>query len=228
MTVEINIYQTEKLTDANDRIPEETVKKYLEKAFDRGDLDHDITVGFDPIDTDTEKTVCASDSVIREFGPMVKDEEIESVAKDSNVLITESGGGGCGWVGGNVCVTPGKHITAEIPHMWSGRGKTHSNIHANLHEVGHNLGAKHDHDDQVDGAQHLGMGWNEDPPELFGVPLDFLPYFSGTWHRTPNVAGSGAENECGEMVPDKEYETTVNEQYYADCAIESFEIVDES
>jgi hypothetical protein len=70
-----------------------------------------------------------------------------------------------------------------------------------LHEVGHTLGAKHDHDGEAEGRQYPGMGWNE----------------GSYWHRTPTVAGNGYPSLCGEPVETKAHEAVIRHRLYHDC-----------
>jgi hypothetical protein len=86
-------------------------------------------------------------------------------------------------------------------------------MHANLHEIGHNLGAQHDHNDLKAGQQHWGWGYNQ---------VDSNG--KGWWHRTPNVAGNGADNRCGTYIESRNYDPVKHHQTYNSCAANRFDI----
>lgn len=222
--IEINIFQTKTLTENNDRHPETVIERFLENAFDQHDVEYDITRGFDPVDTDREQSGCGEHSALGEWGDLLPEMDDEKTAKDSNVLLTNSSGGGCSYIGGWACTAPASAIDRDLEYVKNGREKIHWHIYSTLHEVGHNLGARHDHDKEMSGKQHRGTAWNEDPLTLFGVPLDFLPTIRGYYHKTPNVGGYDSINDCGEDIPARKYDAQVAELWYHDCAVEKFDI----
>jgi hypothetical protein len=92
--------------------------------------------------------------------------------------------------------------TAEGSDQW------HSAVQSLLHELGHCLGAHHDHDQGVEGDQHPGMARVE----------------GDEYRYTPTVFGGGVENRCGEWVPaEPDGAAMVRVHEYSDCAIEVFE-----
>lgn len=206
-TVCLSIRQTEALTEANGRSPEQTVAVYLKNALHRANHKYEITFDHEPVSVESQQATCGEGSAFKEWSEIVSNEAVDHLRKDSNVLITNARGGGCGYIGGNVCTTPGAEIRRYRSYQKTGVGQPYRNIQANLHEVGHNLGAAHDMDDDTFGKQHPGMGWNED----------------GRWHRTPTCAGNGAPNYCGEMVEEREQslDDAVRHLYYHDCFVEN-------
>lgn len=202
--LDINVYLSKELLDRNGRVPGETTANQLAFALDKAEINYRIMYGFEPVSVPSQRAVCGGDNPVSLWNTMLDGDGYDKEA-DSNLLILNSSSGGCGYVGGNACTGPGKHITElwESPHE-SGATDQHASIAAILHEVGHNFNLKHDHVESSDGKQHMGTGWNEDSHEM--------------WHRTPMNVANGVTNYCEEKIPSREYDGVHQELYFHDCA----------
>jgi len=200
----VNVYLSRELLDRNGRVPDETAAKQIAYALDRADINYKVTYGFEPVNVPSQRAVCGGDNPVSLWNEMLGNSGYDNEA-DSNLLILNSSGGGCAYVGGNACTGPGKHITQlwDSPHE-SGATDQHHCLAAILHEVGHNFNFKHDHVESSEGKQHMGTGWNDDDEQM--------------WHRTPMNVANGVENYCGEKVPNREYDGAHQELYFHDCA----------
>lgn len=222
--VDVSIRQTPALTDNNDRHPERTVAKYVAAAFDDAGYSYDVSFGYDPFDTGVEKSVCGDDSAYVEWSEAVFGRDVADLAKDSNILLTNAEGGGCGAVGGPVSTAPGYHIDETVDVKPSGSSSIQYNINTSLHEITHNLGLGHDLRDDVSGQQYTGLGWNE-PLTIYGYTI---PWF-GTWHETPNFSGGApTTNFCGQDIPERKYDTIVYHQRFTECTADNFEVEDDT
>lgn len=195
------IYQTRKLTAANGYIPQRVVARQLSAALDGLGIDHVIRFGFRAFDAPTEDTGCGNDAAIEPWMDFLEN-EAPVVSMDSNLLITNADGGGCGVVdntevrgnagvgpGGNIDTDPGAFIEMEASR-WG------SNVSACLHEVGHNMGFVHD--------PHPGWADN----------------IGSAWHRTPTNSAAGINNLCGVAIPPRNKSSVVNHLYYNGCVAE--------
>lgn len=191
--VHVGLYTSRELADLNGRAPEIVAGRYLANALEHAGLNYRIRRGFEPVDVDFEGQ--------RETLRLWRRADREWTAKDANVLLTDRLGGGLAAVGGKFGYAPGGRIDRVVDWEAMSDAQLHRNIHAVLHEVGHMLGAKHDHDGEEEGRQHPGMGWNE----------------GGYWHRTPTVAGNGYPNLCDEPIEAKAHEAVMRHQLYHDC-----------
>jgi hypothetical protein len=198
--VHVALYSTGALLGTNGRAPEVVAGRYLANALDDAGLNYRIRRGFDPVGIEFE----APRETIRRWRSADRD----WTAKDANVLLTDRLGGGLADVGGRFGFAPGGRIDRVVDWVPTSDEPLHRNVHAVLHEVGHMLGAKHDHDADEEGRQHPGMGWNE----------------GGYWHRTPTVAGNGYPNLCGEPVEAKAHDRVMRHQLYHDCFREHLQV----
>lgn len=222
--VDVTIRQTPKLTESNGRTPEKVVAKYVATAFDDIGYSYDISFGHDTFDAGSEQGVCGEKSAYDEWADAVFGRDINDLAKDSNILLTNATSGGCGAVGGPPATAAAGDINEEISVQEHGPSGVQGSIHGVLHEIAHNLGLGHDNRDDIPGYQYAGTGWNE-PYTIFGFTI---PWF-GKWHQTPNFAGkTPTTNLCGEEIPERKYSNTVFHQRYTECAAERFEVADDT
>ena len=201
--VHVALYSSSALVGANGRAPEIVAGRYLANALEHAGLNYHIRRGFEPVAVEYE----GQRKTLRRW----RRADREWTAKDANVLLTDQVGGGLAAVGGRFGYAPGGRIDEVVDWVAASDSQLHRNVHAVLHEVGHMLGAKHDHDSEETGRQHPGMGWNE----------------GGYWHRTPTVAGNGYPNLCGEAVEAKRHDRVMRHQLYHDCFRENLDIAPE-
>lgn len=199
---EVAIYQSDTVTDKNSRHPETVVARFLAQALDRIQVNYSITYGYGKTINDTDDRI-STDSL-----NWYQRTDVPYVAKDANMLILNAVGGGLTRVGGKWGVMPGRYITYDADYVRSSTSPLHHNIHDCLHETGHALGSWHDHDSDSPGKQHPGMAWNG----------------RGYWHRTPNVAGNGHPNACGQHIPVRKNEAVWWELWYNECFKEYIDI----
>lgn len=200
----VNIRSTEILREENGAYPEWVAATFLSEALDRAGFNYDITWNYaDAISTPTEQAVCGDGSAFVSWSYKVNNAEVP-VAPDSNILLTNAQGGGCGYIGGNVATAPGGPIDHFRAYYESGRVDYDGAVHAILHEFLHNMGLGHDEDSETAGNQYPGTGWNE----------------HGRWHQTPGYGGGTGENACGEMIPEKAFDRIEFHHYFHDCTIE--------
>lgn len=221
-TIDIALYSTFALADRRKRVAERTMSHYIVSALEDTAYNYRITYMHPLVEDAGENVSHCRGETFDHWRDLVNNDEIERRANDANILLCDAPGGGCGAVGGRVATAPARHIEYTMPYQRTGTGRAHSNIHATLHELAHNLGCWHDHDDDRPGKQHCGLGWNQ-PVTLFGFELPFL---GGDWHRTPSVAGNGAPNRCDEYIENRNFSSVVYHQYFHDCALNNFEVAD--
>lgn len=194
------IYQTVELTDHAGRDPERVVGRQLSAALDDLGIDHLIVAGLDPVDSPTERSDCGDGAALGLFEQFI-DARAPIVGADANLLLTNAGGNGCGYIGGNTATAPGGNITHDPGRrVMQGRDAWHRNVSAAMHETGHMMGFVHD--------PHPGWGDNVD----------------GEWHRTPTNSANGVVNLCGRPIPDRLYTPVVNHLYFNDCVAQHIKI----
>lgn len=189
--VHVGVYSTTALVETNGRAPEAVACRYLATALEDMGLNYRLRRDFAPVDLPA-----GEDRLTRWV-----ERDRPWTAKDANVLLTAQDGGGVSFVGGRFGHAPAIHIDEVVDWERTGDSLVQRNIHGILHEVGHMLGASHDHDHTEPGMQHPGMGWNE----------------AGFWHRTPTVGGNGAPNLCEEPVEARTNDRVMRHQLYHDC-----------
>lgn len=214
--IEVCVYHSTDLAEANGDIPAEDMATCIAGAFEQGGLDYRVHFGFEPQPAPNERTGCCNPDMGECQTPgdsadafwwwrdQVNTPMIPKVAADSNMLLVRSRGGGCGAVGGNVCVVGASEITDLRPYeeLRDPQDRHHRNRHAGLHELGHNLGFPHD--------PNGGIGFNE--------------YSREVWHRTPTVGCNDCTNACGEYIEPREFEDSINHNAFHACAISNFAI----
>jgi hypothetical protein len=191
--VHVALYSTRALVETNGLVPEIVAGRYVANALEDAGLNYLVRRGYESVDLAVDEPR----ATLREWRSTAR----AWTAKDANVLLTDRESGGLAYVGGGYGFAPGGRIDEVVEWRPTGESGLQRNVHAVLHEVGHMLGASHDHDDEQEGRQHPGMGWNE----------------AGYWHRTPTVAGHGYPNRCGEPVEEKLHERVMRHQRYHDC-----------
>lgn len=206
-TIRVTVRSSVALLARNGRVSERMVALYAARAFEEAGYNFEV-VSFLPAESPPdEAAVCGGGEAFSWWQSRVNSDDATLVRrKDANLLILDAAGGGCGAVGGWVGTSAGRHIDEERPWAAMGSDTWHRNVHGNLHELGHQLGMRHDHEPDVPGAQHRGAGWNE----------------GGFWHRTPSVAGSGAPNHCGDDIEQKNATAIMRHQTYSPCAAAAF------
>lgn len=197
---EINIHIDNTLLKHKGRTPEIVLAKQLEYALSKIDIDYIIRIGLDSVNAPSNKSVCGEDNPIVWWSKEITNRK---QAKDSNPLLLYSHGGGCGFIGGNVCTCPGMHISKDVDAQDTSDKPLGRNLSACLHEIGHNLSLRHDHDKRTDGKQHTGVGYND--------------HTGQAWHRTPMNVANDTTNFCGTKINKRSYEHTVNMLYYSEC-----------
>jgi len=134
--------------------------------------------------------------------------------KDSNMLLTYTGGGGCAYVGGDVGVSGGSSLFNFRTYDASPSGSGFVwDIQTILHETGHNLGYHHP-DDTCNRSG--GRGEN-------GSNSNLLP--DGVWYETPCMPQRRlypCTNKCGTLIPDKIDEQVKIRPRFTDCTIDIF------
>ncbi len=216
--IRMSVRPSVKLLERNGRAGPPMVARYAARAFEEAGYGYEIVYNLMPEQPPDEKSNCSAGDAPQWWRERVELDAAERLVADANVLMLDADGGGCAGVGRKYGTTPGRNIDEE--RQWReiavGDDDWQRNMHGTLHEIGHQLGARHDHDPSQEGQQHWGAGWIEetDDGEMW-------------WHRTPNTAGNGAPNYCGTAIEQRQRdrETGVKRhQVYNECATERFEV----
>lgn len=211
-TAHITLRQTPALTDRHGRIPEEMAAAAIVSALALADLGAVVTYGFESVDVGTEQAACTDDDARDRYEDLVEapDSDLQT-ARDANILLTNVVGGGCAqWWDKRTAAVGGRGLAERRAFELRGDDRYHHALQALLHELGHCLGSRHDHDTDTPGRQYPGTAW----------------IYDGVWYFTPTVyRADGTPNRCGEAQPDREAhadlpQVTVHE--YHDCAVELF------
>lgn len=212
--IHMSIYMSGKLIDTNGRIGEKMVALYAARAFEEAGYGYKITYNLLAKQPPDQASNCSAGDAPEWWRDQVLGDQVEIVEKDVNILMTNANGGGCGAIGGLYGTTPGLNINEMREWTPVGSDDWHRNMHGTLHEIGHQLGARHDHEDDVEGKQHWGNGWNETDE-------------NGTtwWHRTPNTAGNGNPNFCDTYIETRMTQPNVKRhQTYHECGTARFDV----
>ena len=199
---EVAIFQTSDLTSKNGRIPEEMLARQLLVTFQENDRDLRIIRDHATIPIANLPSGCKKDQYDG-FNAWVDYTTTNNVplAADSNILLMDEGGGGCGGLNGNLCVAPAAHIDERRSFFHAGGDRWSRNMLGCMHEIGHNMGFRH--------KPHAGRGWNQ----------------NGKWHKTPTVASNGTDNLCGEFIESRQNNQVFRHLYYHDCVFDEMNIV---
>lgn len=151
--LDIRVFQTRELTDEKDRVAEQNVVRFLGQALRNAGYNYNITFGYDsvaPIDGEA-----ATVDNLNWWSANIPNSNDDT---EIHLLITNSGGGGIAYHGesntrsGRYCIGPGGNIdelvelVTDAPDPDESRPNLYTNLRANIHEVGHNLGGRHSDD----------------------------------------------------------------------------------
>lgn len=236
--IEATVYETGNLYGLNDYTSSHSYARWVSGALQRRGISHDILHTLPVVRTATNRVACdrAMDSEKRpgayyvwgdllndngfvdEYNANAQGKALENPTgdtlvqrKDSNLLLTDRGGGGCAAVGGNVAVAAGGYLDTvrEYEHEYSSPDGFADSMHDAMHEFGHNMGFAHrgrDHCDPDGG----GIGFIDD---------------QGRWNRTPCNPWNGCTNRCGTWIPYRSNATSnrVNRHlYFTACTADHF------
>lgn len=207
-TVEATVYRNERLDLDLGSVPEEKAIEVLTAAFEAANLNYEITHGL-PVQGDLPPSDGGCDDTFDVWNDRVIAEDIPEIAKDTNVLLTNAGAGGCSNNPSrdpNRCTAGAGNFDSSFSYQLDGAPDTDSSYrsaHALLHEVGHNLGFVH--------KPHGGYAFNAD----------------GYWHRTPTVGGNNMDNMCGTRIESRTNVSPHFHLFYHWCAVTEMEIVGE-
>jgi len=206
-TAHVTLRPTKALDDRHGRIPEEVAAATIASVLSYIGIGFEIAYGFESIDVGTEQASCTDDDAKDRYESVVKG--WDESARDANILLTDAEGGGCAqWWDSRTAAVGFRGVDSRAPHQQEG-GDHSSKRQALLHELGHCLGASHDHDDSQSGNQSPGVGHNDDEREV--------------WVYSPTMFNSaGVENRCGEQLPEREYDDALRRHVYSNCAKELF------
>lgn len=135
---DVAVYRTASLDNRNGDAPSVTVARYLAAALEDAGFGYRIDYGFDPVETPFPS---------RRKGKILdwwRTQDRPHTADTSNLLIRDARGGGIAGLGGKFAVSGGRHIKHHMPMAGVGRTLAHRNIRGSIHEVGHNMGGRHE------------------------------------------------------------------------------------
>lgn len=207
-TVCVSVRQTHRLTDDNGRAPERQVAKYIRRAFTRLGVPFEVTFDHPPLDIPDDPPETGKRTQLDALTDAVnRDDPIEGVQKDANLLLTRREGGGLSWPGGKAGIAPAGTLTRKTGgplREWVTPDDPRKCVYGALHELAHMLSPHREH------ADGWGVAWCRDDQRAY--------------YRTPLVA-TADENLCGERVEKRKegYEKR-NCLYFAQCAAEHIEI----
>lgn len=204
---EMAIYQDEALTFFNGRTPEEVVADHILASFEDGGRDIEITRELPVVPIDNESSTCEGGAGYYDFADYLQS-SAPTVAADCNIMLMSTEAGGCGSIGGNVCVAAAQNITVHRGIVDEGFDPWARNVQAAMHEVGHNMGWGHCAAPNV--RVHPGWGTNS----------------GGFWHKTPETSCNDTTNLCGERIPAREHAQAVWHLHYNGCAFDQMQIED--
>lgn len=223
-TARISVFQTDALYNNCGRSPEYTVANALAGAFEHMGYDVVVKHGMPPLPSETEASGCNSDAgyssgALGWFEEYVGDGNVpdEYLSKDSNIMLVDELGGGCGQSnGGDYCIAGANRFdsyfewspTMEmVPKERPGNQPNPrvQTLNHCMHEVGHNFNMGHG----------CGVIDRHDETETVFVPL--------------NHSGPGGENPCEEVNDDRpdEYTWYLRAHWGESCCLQQLSIADE-
>lgn len=212
---EQTIYTSKDVYDNTDRYPEEAFAVYLHETLKSHGISHEITFDYplvsiyndDPSCCDPQDNPdgCDSDqsrAAVYEFEDEVEAGNVPYVAKDSNILVINSWGGGCASVGGNIGVAGGAPLDGPIDYETPRVDLRGHSIHSFLHEVGHNMGYSH--------SEAWGTG----------------EYADGYFRVSPCMSPGQNDmtGKCGQWIPAREGRNRQFTLHYSGCTISNMQI----
>lgn len=237
--IEATVYQTGNLYGMHGYVSTEAFARWLSGALKERGISHDILHTLPVVRTATNRVACdramnsdnrpgayyvwgdllndngfVDDYNANGQGKALENPEGDTFVqrKDSNLLLTNRGGGGCAAVTGNVAVAAGGGLDTvrEYEHGHASPDGFADSMHDAMHEFGHNMGFAHRGRDYCD-ADGGGIGYVDD---------------QGRWNRTPCNPWNGCTNRCGTWIPYRERNTSstqvVRHLYFTECTISHF------
>jgi hypothetical protein len=135
-----------------------------------------------------------------------------TLAKDSNVLLTDTGGGGCGFIGGAACAVGADALDGVRPFEEITNDSYGNQIHNVAHEMGHNFGLVHAGDGQGGEGRNAQSAFTNDE----------------IWLRTPTVGCNDCTNACSFFIEPRDHGTAEFDMRYTRCDVNLFEIGSDS
>lgn len=194
------IAASNQLRDKHGDAPAHTVARQIHAALSEYEIPHQVLVDNSEIDPPAEGTVgSGTPAWWRDSGAA----HLQTYGNANLLLVDQVGGGG---TYGPWAVVGAGGIGVDLAAVQSLSGPDADCLSAALHELLHIYGVSHDFDDEANGKQHTGLGWNHRETE--------------TWHRTPACVDNDVINACGEAVPARRYDDTVQELMYSQCTVD--------
>lgn len=195
---DIAIYRNVDLDNHRGVDPEFTLVNHVSPALADIGINHRIRWNFDPIPISNNNNGCPpGDVAYTAWSQYLDAGNAPWVAADCNILINNSRGGGCGSVGGNVCVGPGWRIDGRYERVLSGGAGWQWHVYSCMHEIGHNMGFPH--------SPNPGLKWVADDDRLHITPTNGDP------NQTSNMCGTSVD-----LRPDNGL-ARVPENWFAPC-----------
>lgn len=200
-TVEVSVRQTGDLSEYAKAHPEQQAVQYIERALTRLNVPYKIYHDLPPRTeapklADYDNTATYKDDAFTWWHKQIQNGNLEKDAKDSNILLLPTNGGGKAYIRGAACVAPAGTLDKDYPMKETvPADDPRGCVYGILHELAHNLGYSHN--------KPWGRAWNDSE--------------NGEWHRTP-TAIPGKVNACGDQLPPKKEDTKIKHLYYGECA----------
>lgn len=135
-TLDVSVYQTNSLTEDRGRAPEQSVVRFIEKALEDADYNCIIKFNFEPVSNQYDE---ATTEALRSWSAEIKEDNEAGI----NIVLGNRYGGGISYLGGRYSLAPGAEIRDIVEFVENCPSRPCRNIRANIHEVGHDLGAVH-------------------------------------------------------------------------------------
>jgi len=136
--VEVAIYRSAALDQRNGPVSSDSVARYYAEALDRAGFSYTIHHDFDEIGAPTE------DPHDENITGWWRTYDRPFDADHSNMLLHDAGGAGRAALKGWYGVVAARHISYQMPILSRGIGDEYRNMRACIHELGHNLGGRHE------------------------------------------------------------------------------------